>query len=264
MSREPFSARLAARGREVGSLLCLGLDPTGCADASEVERFCVAMLEAALPHIVAVKPNLAFFEQHGSAGLAVLERVRHMVPDSRLLILDAKRGDIGSTAEAQARALFDVWGADAVTVNPLLGQDAVAPFLARPGTAALILARTSNPGAADFLEAPLQDGRPLYRLIVERALTWSGAAEVGFVVGATAAPAVAEVRRLAPSAPLLLPGVGAQGGDLEAAVSAGLDAAGGGVVVPVSRGITGSADPRAAAADLCRRIEAVRAGAPRR
>ena len=128
-----------------------------------MERFCAAMLEAALPHVVAVKPNLAFFEQHGAAGLAVLERVRGMVPESRLLILDAKRGDIGSTAEAQARALFDVWGADAVTVNPLLGQDAVAPFLARPGTAALILARTSNPGAADFLEAPLQDGRPLYR-----------------------------------------------------------------------------------------------------
>ena len=259
MSREPFSARLAARGREVGSLLCLGLDPTGCADASEVERFCVAMLEAALPHVVAVKPNLAFFEQHGSVGLRVLERVRGMVPESRLLILDAKRGDIGSTAEAYARALFDVWGADAVTVNPLLGRDAVAPFLARAGTAALIIARTSNPGAADFLEAPMLDGRPLYRLIVEQALGWSGAAEIGFVVGATSATAIAEVRGLAPAAPLLLPGVGAQGGDLEAAVSAGLDATGGRIIVPVSRGITGAADPRAAAAELCRRIEAVRA-----
>ena len=264
MSREPFSARLAARGREVGSLLCLGLDPTGFADASEVERFCVAMLEAALPHVVAVKPNLAFFEQHGSAGLAVLERVRARVPETRLVILDAKRADIGSTSEAQARALFDVWGADAVTVNPLLGEDSVAPFLRRPGTAALLLARTSNPGAADFLEAPLRDGRPLYRLIVERALSWPATAEVGFVVGATAAAAVAEIRGLAPAAPLLLPGVGAQGGDLEAAVSAGLDAAGGGVVVPVSRGITGAADPGAAAARLCRRIEAVRAGARRR
>ena len=259
MTPEPFSARLARCARDAGSLLCLGLDPTGCRDAAEVERFCAAMLEAALPHVVAVKPNLAFFEQHGSAGLAVLERVRGLVPDTRLLILDAKRGDIGSTAEAQARALFDVWGADAVTVNPLLGGDAVAPFLARPGTAALLLARTSNPGAADFLEAPLEDGRPLYHLIVERALTWSGAAEIGFVVGATAAAAVAEVRGMAPGAPLLLPGVGAQGGDLEAAVRAGLDAARGGILVPVSRGITGAADPGAAAAELCRRIEAVRA-----
>ncbi len=259
MIPEPFSARLAERARDVGSLLCLGLDPAGCRDAAEMERFCATMLEAALPHVVAVKPNLAFFEQHGSAGLAVLERVRRLVPDTRLVVLDAKRGDIGSTAEAHARALFDVWGADAVTVNPLLGGDAVAPFLARPGTAALLLARTSNPGAADFLEAPLQDGRPLYRLIVERALTWSGAAEIGFVVGATAPAAVAEVRGLAPAAPLLLPGVGAQGGDLEAAVRAGLDAAGGGILVPVSRGISGAADPGAAAAELCRRIEAVRA-----
>jgi orotidine 5'-phosphate decarboxylase subfamily 2 len=263
VSREPFASRLAAAGRALGSALCLGLDPTGCRDAAEVEHFCATMLEAALPHVVAVKPNLAFFEQHGSAGLQVLERVRGMVPASRLLILDAKRGDIGSTAEAYARALFDVWGADAVTVNPLLGRDAVAPFLARAGTAALILARTSNPGAADFLEAPLQDGRPLYRLIVERALGWSGAAEIGFVVGATSAAAISEVRRLAPTAPLLLPGVGVQGGDLEAAVSAGLDASAGGIIVPISRGITGSGDPGAAAAELCRRIEAVRAVATR-
>src|ERR1035437_8565287 len=96
----------------------------------------------ALPHIVALKRDLTLFEQHGSAGVQVLERVRGMVPESRLLILDAKRGDIGSTAEAYARALFDVWGADAGTVNPLLGGDAVAPFLARPGTAALILGPT--------------------------------------------------------------------------------------------------------------------------
>ena len=121
MSRPAFSARLAKAGRELGSLLCLGLDPTGCADATELERFCVTMLEAALPQVAAVKPNLAFFEQHGSAGLAVLERVRRLVPDTRLVILDAKRGDIGSTAEAYARALFDIWGADAVTVNPLMG-----------------------------------------------------------------------------------------------------------------------------------------------
>jgi len=264
VSRPAFSTRLATAGHELGSLLCLGLDPAGCADTAELERFCVAMLEAALPQVAAVKPNLAFFEQHGSAGLAVLERVRRRVPDTRLVILDAKRGDVGSTAEAYARALFDTWGADAVTVNPLMGRDAVAPFLARPGTAALLLARTSNPGAADFLEAPLGDGRPLYARIVETALTWSGAGEIGFVVGATAAPAIGEVRALAPSAPLLLPGIGAQGGDLEAAVRAGLDAAGGGILIPVSRGITGAGDPAAAAVELRCRIEAARTGAPLR
>ena len=263
MSRQPFSVRLAEGGRELGSALCLGLDPTGCEDAAEVERFCTTLLDAALPHVIAVKPNLAFFEQHGSAGLAVLERVRGRIPDDRLVILDAKRGDIGSTAEAQARALFDVWGADAVTVNPLLGRDSVAPFLERSGTAALLLARTSNPGAADFLEAPLEGGGPLYRRIVERALSWSGAAEIGFVVGATAPGAIAEIRALAPVATLLLPGVGAQGGDLEAAVGAGLDAQGGGIVVPVSRGISGAPDPAAAARALAGRIEAVRGPARR-
>ena len=257
MSPQTFSARLAARAREVGSLLCLGLDPSGCRDATEVEKFCTVLLDAALPHVVAVKPNLAFFEQHGSAGLAALERVRRLVPDSRLVVLDAKRGDIGSTAEAYARALFDIWGADAVTVNPLLGWDSVTPFLSRPGTAALVIARSSNPGAADFLEAPLQDGRPLYTRIVERALTWNGPGEIGFVVGATAVSAIAEVRALAPGGPLPLPGGGAQGGDLEAAVAAGLDAAGAGIMVPVSRGISGAADPGAAALAVRRRIQAV-------
>ncbi|MGD0833019.1 MAG: orotidine-5'-phosphate decarboxylase [Candidatus Dormibacteria bacterium] len=258
MSGPSFSARLAQSGRELGSLLCLGLDPSGCRDVAEVERFCAAMLDAALPYVVAVKPNLAFFEQHGSAGLAVLERVRTLIPDSRLVVLDAKRGDIGTTADAYARALFDIWGADAVTVNPLLGQDAVIPFLARSGTAALVVARSSNPGAADFLEARLEGGRPLYTRIVERALTWEGPGEIGFVVGATSVPAIAEVRALAPGAPLLLPGVGAQGGDLEAAVAAGLDHSGAGMLLPVSRGITGAADPAAAALLLRRRIETVR------
>jgi orotidine 5'-phosphate decarboxylase subfamily 2 len=259
VSREAFSARLTALSRDAGSLLCLGLDPAGCADAAEAERFCAAALEAALADVVAVKPNLAFFERLGSAGLAALERVRARVPASRLVVLDAKRGDIGSTAEAYAEALFDRWGADAVTVNPLMGGDSVRPFLSRPGTAALVVARSSNPGAADVMEARLADGRPLYARIVELAQGWQGAAEVGFVVGATAPSAVAEIRELAPRATLLLPGVGAQGGDLEGSVRAGLDARGGGVLVPVSRGITGAADPRAAAAELRRRIEAARA-----
>ncbi len=264
MTREPFSGRLAALSRRLGSLLCLGLDPAGCRDADEAERFCVRALDAALPHAVAVKPNLAFFERLGSAGIAVLERVRARVPSDRLVVLDAKRGDIGSTAEAYAEAAFDRWGADAVTVNPLLGGDAVAPFLARAGTAALVIARTSNPGAADLLEVPLRDGRPLYARVVELALGWHGEAEVGFVVGATAPEAVAEVRGLAPHAPLLLPGVGAQGGDLEAAVAAGLDAVGAGILLPVSRGITGAADAGVAASELRRRIEAVRAAGSRR
>jgi orotidine 5'-phosphate decarboxylase subfamily 2 len=261
VSREPFSARLAAQSRELDTLLCLGLDPAGAKDAAEAERFCMAALEAALPSVVAVKPQLAFFERLGSEGIAVLERVRRRVADDRLVVLDAKRGDIGSTSEAYAEALFERWGADAVTVNPLLGGDAVEPFLRRAGTAALVLTRTSNPGAADLLEAPQADGRPLYARIVDLALTWDGRAEVGFVVGATAPRAIAEIRALAPRAPLLLPGVGAQGGDLDAAVAAGLDAGGAGILVSVSRGITGEVDAAGSAAELRRRIEVARAAA---
>jgi orotidine 5'-phosphate decarboxylase subfamily 2 len=264
VTAQSFSARLAAHSQSAGSLLCLGLDPTGCEDGAAVERFCSALLDAALPHVVAVKPNLAFFEQYGSSGLAAMERVRERVGNSSLVVLDAKRGDIGNTAEAYARALFERWGADAVTVNPLMGEDAVAPFLRRPGTAAFLLARTSNPGAADFLERPLQDGRPLFVHVVETAREWRGEGEVGFVVGATAPEAVGMVRELAPAAPLLLPGVGAQGGDLEGAVTAGVGRDGAGLLVSVSRGISGAADPAAAAAELQRRIESVRVAAARR
>ncbi len=260
---ESFAARLASIVAGTGSMLCLGLDPDGVADAAEAERQCHSLLEATLEVVCAVKPNLAFFEQFGSAGYAVLERLRAAVPSERLLILDAKRGDMANTASAYARALFDVLGADAITVNPLLGGDAVAPFLSRPGRGVFVLARTSNPGASDFLEAPSgPGGTALYQRIVSEAQGWdAGGATIGFVVGATAPAAVAEVRRLAPTAPLLLPGVGAQGGALEETVAVALDAAGGGAIVSVSRGIAAAAQgPAAAAREYRDRITAVRSG----
>ncbi|MEO8899473.1 MAG: orotidine-5'-phosphate decarboxylase [Candidatus Dormibacter sp.] len=258
-----FASRLAEAIRASDSLLCLGLDPDGAVDAAAAERECRTLLDATLDSVCAVKPNLAFFEQYGSVGYAILERLRSAIPTDRLLILDAKRGDVGNTAQAYARALFDVLGADVVTVNPLLGHDSVAPFLTRPGRGVLIVARTSNPGASDFLDHPAgPDGSTLYQRIVDVAQGWDPAGgTIGFVVGATAPDAVADVRRRAPSAPLLLPGVGAQGGNLEAAVRAGLDAAGGGAVLPVSRGISAAADPRLAARELRDRIAAVRAAA---
>lgn len=257
-----FADRLAEAISVSDSLLCLGLDPDGAVDAAGAERACHLLLDATLEHICAIKPNLAFFEQYGSPGYAVLERLRAAIPPDRLLILDAKRGDMGNTAAAYARALFDVLGADAVTVNPLLGGDSVAPFLARPGRGAFILTRTSNPGAEDFLDQPAgRDGQVLYQRIVDQAQEWDpGGGAIGFVVGATVPTAIAEVRRRVPSAPLLLPGVGAQGGPLEAAVAAGLDSTRAGVVVPVSRGIAGAAQgPAAAARELRERIAAVRA-----
>jgi orotidine 5'-phosphate decarboxylase subfamily 2 len=259
-STETFAARLASVIADTGSLLCLGLDPDGMADAAAAERQCHSLLEATLDSVCAVKANLAFFEQFGSAGYAVLERLRAAVPSDRLLILDGKRGDIASTMTAYARALFDVLGADAVTVNALLGGDSIAPMLTRPGRGVFVLARTSNPGAGHFLERPVGGGVALYQRIVEQASSWDpGGGAVGFVVGATAPDAVAEVRRLVPAAPLLLPGVGAQGGALEAAVAAGLDGNRGGAVVAVSRGIAAAPQgPRVAARELRDRISAVR------
>ncbi len=258
-----FAGRLAQAIRTSDSLLCLGLDPDGAVDVATAERQCHVLLDATLEHVCAVKPNLAFFEQYGSAGYAVLERLRPAIPADTLLILDAKRGDVGNTSEAYARALYDVLGADVVTVNALLGHDSVAPWLTRPGRGVFIVARTSNPGATDFLDHPAgPDGATLYQRIVDVAQGWDpDGGTIGFVVGATAPDAVADVRRRAPSAPLLLPGVGAQGGDLEAAVRAALDAGGGGAVVPVSRGISAAADPGLAARELRDRIAAVRAAA---
>ncbi|MBV9099914.1 MAG: orotidine-5'-phosphate decarboxylase [Candidatus Dormibacteraeota bacterium] len=258
-----FAERLDVCVERADSLLCVGLDPAGMESAEAAERQCLDVLDATLDLVCAVKPNVAFFEQFGAAGYAALERLRPRIPEDRMLILDAKRGDVGSSAEAYARALFDVLGADAVTVNPLQGGDAVAPFLSRAGRGAFLLTRTSNPGAADLLDQQLADGTPVYRRIVQLGLGWDQGGRVGFVVGATDPAAVAAVRAAAPEAPLLVPGVGAQGGALEESVRAGLDPWRRGLVVNVSRGIAGAAEgPRAAAVSFRDRINAVRVAAP--
>ena len=260
MTPRAFAARLDEAIERSCSLLCLGLDPADARDAPEAERFCLDALDAALPEVCAVKPNLAFFERLGSRGLALLESLRERVPRDRLLILDGKRGDIGTSAEGYASALYDRWGADAVTVNPLMGWDAVRPFLGRQGRGAFLLTRTSNPGAEDLLTLPLQGGERVYERIVRLGLGWQGEGDVGFVVGATDTAAVGAVRRLAPEAPLLIPGVGAQGGELEKVVAAGLDASCGRILVAISRGITASPDGATAAAQSYRRrIEEERA-----
>ena len=254
-----FVARLDACVEASGSLLCAGLDPDGFPSAADAERHCLDVIEATVEHVCAFKPNLAFFEQYGSAGYAILERLRAHVPSDRILILDAKRGDIGNTAAAYARALFDVLGADIVTLNPLLGGDSIRPFLAHDGRGVFLVARSSNPGAADLLDARLEDGLPVSMHIVEMGARLDPGGSVGFVVGATAPAAVATIRRAAPAAPLLLPGVGAQGGSLEDAVAAGLDHRGAGIVVAVSRGIASAPEgPGAAARALRERIEVVR------
>jgi orotidine 5'-phosphate decarboxylase subfamily 2 len=255
-----FAARLDACVEASGSLLCCGLDPDGFTSAAAAERRCIELVDETIDQVCAFKPNLAFFEQLGSAGYAILERLRARIPSDRILVLDAKRGDMGNTAEAYARALFDVLGADCVTVNPLLGSDSVLPFLQRPGRGALLVARSSNPGAVDLLDARLESGKPVSARIVELGLEWDPGGTVGFVVGATKPDAVAAIRAAAPDAPLLLPGIGAQGGALEESVSAGLDSRGRGVIISVSRGLAAAPEGAAAAARGFRqRIEEVRA-----
>lgn len=254
-----FRARLDDDSRRLGSLLCVGLDPhPGSYDGTAAD-FCRRIVDATIEAALAYKPNSAFFEAAGRDGLAQLATVVEHVAGERIVILDAKRGDISSTAEAYARSAFDLIGADAVTVSPYLGGDSVAPFLADPRHGAFVLCRTSNPGASDFQSLEI-GGVPLYLHVARRAVEWNANGNVGLVVGATAPEALDEVRRAAPELPFLVPGVGAQGGDLAAAVRAGVDQRGGGLIINSSRGILYASDPRSAACRLRDEIDRARAG----
>lgn len=249
-----YLRKLAARTLSVGSVLCVGIDPApdqlprGFPRTLEgVERFAGLVLEAAGPYAAAVKPNLAFFEAWGSAGVAALERLRGLVPTDLPVILDAKRADIGTTSVQGATALFEALGADAVTVNPYLGRDAVEPYVARDGGFAYVLCRTSNPGAAEFQGLSVA-GQPLYLHVARTVAGWAAEGGVGLVVGATAPAELRLVRAATPALPFLVPGVGAQGGSetdvLDAGpVTSGPAAAspGGALLVNVSRGISGAA-----------------------
>ena len=184
-------------------------------------------------------------------GMAALRDVIAAVPDEVPVLLDAKRGDIASTAEAYARAAFETLGADAITLSPYLGRDSLEPFLADPARGVFLLCKTSNPGAGDLQDLPLADRIPAQRLferVAELARGWNVNDNLGLVVGATHPEALAAVRKVAPDLWILAPGVGAQGGDLEAALNAGLRADGLGLLVPVSRQISRVADPQASGA----------------
>lgn len=248
--------RLRTRREVLGAPLCLGIDPHPDQLAeglpptlAGVESFARGVIEAAASDAVAIKINVAFFEAFGSAGWAALERVRRDVPAAALCILDAKRGDIGSTAERYAAGIFGALGADAVTLSPYLGEDAVTPFLEHRDRLVYLLARTSNPSAPRLQEL-LVDGEPLHLHVARwAAATWSDG-RVGLVVGATAPDELARLRDQVPGPAFLVPGVGAQGGDMAASVQA-CDGAWAPGLVSVSRGIAGASrgvDWRAAAA----------------
>ncbi len=261
----PFFERLEARAREIDSLLCVGLDahPSSvkAPGAEEALAFCRRVIEATADLACAFKINSAFFEAMGGEGLDALRAVVASIPAEVPVILDAKRGDIGSTSEAYARAVFDVVGADAVTLNPYLGWDALEPFFAREHHAGFVLVKTSNPGADELQRVVVSGGEPLYVHVARWVGGWPHADRLGLVVGATDPEAVKRVREAAPHAWLLCPGVGAQGGDLEATLRAGLREDGRGVLITVSRGLTSAKSPAKEAEALRRRINVVREAA---
>jgi orotidine 5'-phosphate decarboxylase subfamily 2 len=272
-----YLERLAARTEVVGSVLCLGLDPDPQAlppgfpaTLAGVERFCRLVLEAGLPYAAAVKPNLAFFESFGSAGIAALERIRASIPDGIPVVADAKRGDIGSTAAFQAVALFDVLGADAITANPYVGAEGLRPFLERADRYTYVLCRTSNPGSDEFQGLRVAAGESVpaeavHERIARQVAAWAPGGTVGLVVGATAPDQLRRIRAIAPGLGFLVPGVGAQGGEIAPILEDGPATAapaggrtGGGLLANVSRGIAragleaGPNDP----SDLAERLAA--------
>jgi len=252
-----FFEALEHRAKQAGSLLCVGIDPRGT-DPAAVREECLRLVDATAEFACAFKPNSAFFEALGADGMTVLRDVIACVPDGIPVILDAKRGDIADTAEAYATAAFDRLGAQAITLSPYLGGEALKPFLSRPERGAFVLCKTSNPGADEF-QALSVDDASLFEVVARHAQEWNQHGNVGLVVGATDPEALARVRAAAPGLWFLVPGIGAQGGDLQAALDAGLRADGMGVLVNVSRAIARAADPRAEAKRVRDEINAARA-----
>ena len=256
-----FFERLEARARQARSLVCVGLDPHAellSEDSAEAARaWCLRMIEATAAAACAYKPNAAFFERWGAAGWEVLHQVIAAAREHAPVLLDAKRGDIASSARAYAQALFEGLGADAVTVNPYLGREALQPFLDYTDRGVFLLCKTSNPGSDDLQALALASGGPLYLEVARWAQARSDQG-MALIVGATDPQALAAVRAEAPDVWILAPGIGEQGGELGRAARAGLRADGLGLLVPVARALARADDPGAE----CRRIaEAIRSAA---
>jgi len=231
-----FCEKLRAASKRNSSLLCIGLDPDpDLMPHPHTPSFLQAIVEATADLVCAYKPNLAFFEALGVGGMQTLLEGLRSVPAHIPIIADAKRGDIGNTARFYAKALFEMYGFDAVTVNAYGGRDTIEPFLETTDRGVFIWCRSSNPGATDLQDLPLADGRFLYEAVAQRAKEWNVHGNVGVVVGATWPPELERVRRICPDMLILVPGVGAQEGALAAAVEASLDANGEGVIVSASR-----------------------------
>lgn len=231
-----FVEKLLKAARANKSLLCIGLDPDPQLMPAGVGivEFNRAIIEATSDLVCAYKPNLAFYETLGAEGFDVLKDTIACIPESIPTIGDAKRGDIGNTAKMYAKSLFEMFGFDAATVNPLMGFDSLEPFIEYRDRGVFVLCRTSNPGSADLQDQLLSSG-PMYELIAELARQWNKYGNIGLVVGATYPEEISRVRAICPDMPLLIPGVGAQSGDLASAVRYGVDAKGQKAIISSSR-----------------------------
>jgi len=253
---KPFRAKLDAAVRRSGSLLCIGLDPNIESFPAHLSsrdpyhailEFNRQIIGATQDLVSAYKPNLGFYVAHGAPGLQALAETRALIPDDIPVILDCKIGDFAATSSAYARGLFEEWGFDAITISPYMGEDGLAPLMADPGRGVFVLCKTSNPGSCEFqdlrIDSPLQEER-LFERVARRSLSWDeqNAATVGLVVGATYPEHLRMVRSLCPNQPILMPGIGTQSGDVAAALEAGLDSNGLGLIPTSSRAILYAGD----------------------
>jgi orotidine-5'-phosphate decarboxylase len=247
-----FRALLDGAHRRNDSLLCVGLDPelsrlpAPLRNEADVTRAIVAfnagIIEATSDLVYAYKPNLAFYMAHGIAGLQALEETRRLIPRHIPALLDAKVGDLANTAKAYAAGHFDAWDFDAVTVNPYMGEDSLAPYLSRRDRGIFVLCKTSNPGSGDLQDIEVvgkSGNQPLYLTVADRVAEWSERwpATLGLVVGSTWPAQLGEVRERCPVQPILLPGIGAQGGDIAGSLQVGLDTTGSGLLLSASRSV---------------------------
>ncbi len=267
-----FFDKLWRASEKNDSLLCVGLDPDpDLMPVADVADFCCSIVEATADVVCAYKPNLGFFEAFGEEGFAALRRIVATVPRDIPVIADAKRGDIGNTARFYAKALFETYGFDATTLNVYGGVDAVEPFLKYTDRGVFVWCRSSNPGAVDLQDLVVTPGnRPLFLEVAELASRWNSNGNIGLVVGATYPEEMLKVREICPNMPVLMPGVGAQGGDMEAAIRAAADQHNGGFIIAPSRQIiyaSRGADfadaARQAAMKLRNEINTLRSALPR-
>lgn len=278
---ETFFTFLERRVDDSSSLLCVGLDPhipdLKEPTAASARDFCLDLVKQTAPYAAAFKPNAAFFEVFGAEGWTALKQVidaireeSHRLGSMIPVILDAKRGDIASTAEAYAKSTFETLGAHCITLSPYLGKESIEPFIQNSEKGVFLLCKTSNPGSGDLQDltltpTPLPAGEGqgvravyLYEHVAHLAQTWNTKNNIGLVVGATHVDAMKRVRAAAPDLWFLAPGVGAQGGELESALKAGLRKDGKGMLIPISRGISRSDNPRKTAAEIRDQILEIR------